>query len=274
MQKRKAVWPWVVLGVVAVGGIGGWLFQDDLRRLPSPGKVSPGGNTQVAAPAAAPSQIAAAPVAASPRYPLHSTDAADVALPVLADSDAQVMQMLGGMFPDGLLALRVPGHLIQRGVVHIDNLTQPSLPAAAMALRPVAGSPLLQADGQGGEQLAAANAARYAPYVDAFTGVDAQRLAQTYRRLYPLIQQAWREVGHPDGHFNDRLVAVIDHLLLTPEPPVAPSLALDERGKYRFVDPDLQARSVGQKALLRLEVAQARAVKQQLRELRTALTGG
>jgi arginyl-tRNA--protein-N-Asp/Glu arginylyltransferase len=48
----------------------------------------------------------------------------------------------------------------------------------------------------------------------------------------------------------------------------------DERGRYRFVDPDLQARSVGQKALLRLEVAQARAVKQQLRELRTALTGG
>ena len=46
----------------------------------------------------------------------------------------------------------------------------------------------------------------------------------------------------------------------------------DERGRYRFVDPTLQSRSIGQKALLRMDVAQARAIKQQLRAIRSAIT--
>ncbi|WP_210217149.1 DUF3014 domain-containing protein, partial [Klebsiella pneumoniae] len=44
------------------------------------------------------------------------------------------------------------------------------------------------------------------------------------------------------------------------------------RGRYRFADATLQSRSIGQKALLRMDVAQARAVKQQLRAIRAAIT--
>ena len=65
---------------------------------------------------------------------------------------------------------------------------------------------------------------------------------------------------------------VIDHLLDTPELAQSPVVQRDERGRYRFVDPTLQSRSIGQKALLRMDAAQARAVKQQLRAIRSAIT--
>jgi len=276
MQKGNAVWPWVVVGVVALGGAGAWLFQENLQKMrlsPAPAADTPAGSAAVDA--ASPSGTAQAPAEpAAPRYPLAGSDAADPALPALAASDASALQALHDLLPADALALLLREHLIQRVVVHVDNLTQPSLPASAMALRPVAGVLAVESTQDGSLQRAAANALRYRVYVEAFSQADMPALAAAYRRFYPLIQQAWRENGHPDGHFNDRLVAVIDHLLQTPEPAQPLLLERDERGRYRFVDPDLQARSVGQKALLRLDGEQARAVKQQLRTLRAALTRG
>lgn len=271
MEKRKAiVWPWVVVGVVAVGGAGWWLFRDDVAQLR---QTAPATAPPLETPASPATPATPAPEqAAGPRHPLEA--AADAALPALADSDASVWQALSGLLPGEALSLLLREHLIQRVVVHIDNLTQPSMPSAAMALRPVPGTLVLEAGTAGGEQLAAANAARYAPWVDAFTGADASAIAAAYVRFYPLVQQAYRDIGHPDGHFNDRLVAVIDHLLQTPEPARPLAVEPDGKGKYRFVDPALQSLSVGQKALLRMDAAQQQAVKQQLRAIRVAVTRG
>lgn len=274
MEKRSAVWPWVVLGVVAIGAVGGWLFKDELAGLrpASPATTASPPLDTVAAPPLASAPVAATP--AAPRYPLDAGVAADPALPALADSDASAWQALGTVFPADALALLLREHLIQRWVVHVDNLTQPSLPASAMALQPLPGSLQLEQGSDGNEQLAAANAERYAPWVNAFTQADVQSLAAAYVRFYPLVQQAYRDIGHPDGHFNDRLVAVIDHLLQTPEPAGPLVVMPDGKGKYRFVDPALQALSVGQKALLRLDVGQRKAVKQQLQAIRVAVTRG
>lgn len=275
MEKRSAVWPWVVLGVVAIGGVGGWLFKDDLARLrpAAPAATAPPPLDGPADPSSVPSP-APATGPTSPRYPLDTDVAADPALPALADSDAGAWQALAGVFPADVLAVLLREHLIQRWVVHVDNLTQPSLPASAMALQPMPGSLQVAQGSDGVEQLAAANAERYAPWVKAFTQADAQSLATAYVRFYPLVQQAYRDIGHPDGHFNDRLVAVIDHLLQTPEPSGPLAVAPDGKGKYRFVDPALQSLSVGQKALLRLDAGQRKAVKQQLQAIRVAVTRG
>ncbi|HBK46042.1 MAG TPA: DUF3014 domain-containing protein, partial [Xanthomonadaceae bacterium] len=57
--------------------------------------------------------------------------------------------------------------------------------------------------------------------------------------------------------------------------PAAPlAVEPDGRGKYRFVDPSLEALSVGQKALVRLGPEQQAQVKAQLRAIRAALANG
>lgn len=273
MEKRKAVWPWVIVGVVAIGGVGGWLFKDDLARLrpatPATPPLPPADTAAGDTPAATPS-----PGPAAPRHPLDMDAAAAAALPALADSDAAAWQAVAALFPGESLAVLLREHLIQRLVVHVDNLTEPSMPAAAMAVQPVPGSLQVATAADGALQLAATNAGRYAPWVEAFTGADAQAIGAAYVRFYPLFQQAYRDIGHPQGHFNDRVVAVIDHLLQTPEPQAPLLLELDDKGRYRFADPALQARSVGQRALLRLDAGQRQAVKQQLRAIRAVLTRG
>jgi hypothetical protein len=111
------------------------------------------------------------------------------------------------------------------------------------------------------------NAARYAAYVKVVKGLDAQRLAATYRQYYPLFQEAYRDLGYPKGYFNDRLIAAIDNLLATPEP-TEPLRLVQVKVRYQFADPDMERRSAGQKLLLRMGSENARVVKAKLREFR------
>jgi len=271
MQSGKAVWPWV-LGVVVIGGVGAWLFREDLTRL-AKGVEVPVQSTP-ATQASPPEPVAVTDPAPTPapRHPLDADAAADPALPAMADSDSAAWEALSQLFQgEGPMNLLLRDHLIQRVVSHVDNLDKPSVPPTVLAVRRLPGS-LEVETGEGGARIAAANAARYATYVQAFTALDPVATADAYKRFHPLLQQAYVELGRPNAYFNDRLVAVIDHLLETPELAQAPLVQPDERGRFRFVDPSLQARSVGQKALLRMSAEQARAVKQQLRAFRAAIT--
>ena len=81
--------------------------------------------------------------------------------------------------------------------------------------------------------------------------VDAAAAAAAYRRIYPQLQAAYEDIGYPGRYFNDRVVAVIDHLLATPEP-TAPLLLERPKAMYIYSDPALEARSPGQKLLLRI----------------------
>ncbi|KAF1014520.1 MAG: hypothetical protein GAK31_02006 [Stenotrophomonas maltophilia] len=273
MQNGKAVWPWVV-GLVVIGGAGAWLFRDSFGHAEAPPP------TVAAADAPATAPAGSSPPAPTPppvQHPLDTEAAADPALPKLADSDAAAWEALGTLFPgEGALAPLMREFLIQRLVSHIDNLDKPSVPSTVLAVRPLPGSLQVEAaaDADGSERIAAANAARYAPYVKAFTAADADAVGKAYVRFYPLVQKTYAELGRRDAYFNDRLVQLIDHLLATPEPARPLAVERDERGRYRFADPALQSRSVGQKALLRLDLQQERAVKQQLRAIRSAVTRG
>jgi hypothetical protein len=91
-----------------------------------------------------------------------------------------------------------------------------------------------------------------------------------YRQFYPLFQRAYEDLGYPKAYFNDRLIAVIDHLLAAPRTPALVKLT-QPKVLYEFADPELQSRSSGQKILLRMGNENAARVKAKLRELRAEL---
>ncbi|WP_045739096.1 DUF3014 domain-containing protein [Xanthomonas sp. MUS 060] len=277
MPPRPSIWPWILVAVL-VAAAAAWLFRDALSGLLQ--RVAPASPPPTSAPVAAAAPSAPAAAAAPPPPPIQhpidaaAADAADAAIPSLAESDAaawaELTKLAGG---DSPLALLLRDHLIQRLVTMVDNLTQRRVTTRALALTAVPGTLQVSKEASGAQVITEANAQRYALYVQAFTHADPKALVAAYRRFYPLFQQAYVELGYPHGYFNDRLVQVIDHLLQTPLPSAPLAVVSDPvHGKFRFVDPALESLSVGQKALLRLGPTQAAAVKAQLRALRAGLT--
>ncbi len=116
------------------------------------------------------------------------------------------------------------------------------------------------------------NFRRYVPAVKLAEGIDTKKMAALYIRYYAVFQEAYRELGFPTGYFNDRLIEVIDHLLATPA--VSAPIKLEQpKVMYQFEDPELEARSAGQKILIRIGPENAARIKTKLRELRRDLTG-
>ena len=191
-------------------------------------------------------------------------------LPALDESDGTMLAALAGILGrEAAGRFLVPERLVRNIVVTVDNLPRKTFAMRLSPLKPVGG--LLATTGRE-ESLAIAtqNAARYSPWVALLEKVDAARLVAVYARAYPLFQQAYVELGYPDGHFNTRLVQVIDHLLAAPEP-AAPLRLVVPHVLFEYADPALEAESAGRKVLFRMGNANAAKVKAKLRELRAAL---
>jgi hypothetical protein len=223
-------------------------------------------------PPASEAQRLPAPAApAGPKYPVPDI-ARDQPLPKLNESDATMRDALGAV--TGSVALDRFFNLediVRRIVATIDNLPRERFAQRLSPLKPVPGLPKVKGSGDTLE-LDPANAARYEPLVGLMERLDTHSIAQTYLRYYPLFQDAYRELGYPEGHFNDRLVEVIDHLLATPEPH-GPIKLVVSHVLYEFADPDLEELSSGQKVLVRIGPANAAKVKAKLRDLRAEIAG-
>ena len=119
----------------------------------------------------------------------------------------------------------------------------------------------------------AKNYARYAPYMKLAENVDPRTLVTWYVHWYPLFQQAYQQLGFPQGYFNDRLLAAIDNMLAAPNVQSPPALVKTADGHYAFADPTWEALSVGQKLMIRIGPENERAVKNKLRSIRALLLG-
>jgi hypothetical protein len=115
-----------------------------------------------------------------------------------------------------------------------------------------------------------ANYDRYTPYVDLLAGMDSAELVESYRSNYPLFQEAFRQMGYPEGDFNERLIEIIDELLATPEL-TEPADLVKPEAYFQFTDPGLESRPAGQKILLRMGNENAARVKLKLAEIRALL---
>ena len=259
IRKRPASTPWWawLAGVLAVAGaIGIGLY---LARTGKP-PVTELPGTSGAAPVAP-----ATPPASTIQHPIEEVagETGDNApLPALDASDAAVLAALGALAGDGLTALMNPEHVIQRIVATIDSLPRQKIASDALPVRGASGTFAATHDA-----IDAKNYARYGAYAAIAKSMDADKVVAWYVHYYPLFQQAYRELGYPDGYFNDRLVVVIDHLLATPDLPEAPALT-QSKVMYEYADPALESRSAGQKLLLRSGPENEAAIKAKLRQIR------
>ncbi len=205
-------------------------------------------------------------------HPIEAVKPPEAPPPVaLDDSDGAIAAALGHLLGDERLRRWFHGDaMVRRFVATVDNLSRPTVAMKVRSLQPVPGAFEVVRDGEA-ITVSAGNAARYAPYVQALERVDAKQLAGVYLRFYPLFQKAYEDLGYPKAYFNDRLVASIDHLLAAPEPP-APLRLTQPKVLYEFEDPQLEALSAGQKAMLRLGPDNAQRVKAKLRALRAEIT--
>jgi Protein of unknown function (DUF3014) len=217
-----------------------------------------------------PAETTAEPAAMHP-LPDGKDSASNGPLPALADSDAPLSDAFAKVV--GASAAKdylLPENIIRHLVVTIDNLPRQKVAVEKRPTSPVAGS--FVADG---DELHATldpqNFARYQPMVAVISKTDMQQLAAVYVHYYPLFQQAYQNLGYPNGYFNDRLVQVIDNLLAAPQP-AGPIALVRPNVMFTFADPALESRSAGQKLLIRMGPENAAAVKVKLKELRAAIT--
>jgi hypothetical protein len=216
---------------------------------------------------AAPEAVLTDPVATPDMRPLRA-----------GEIPAALTQLLGRR---GLAAQVQTEDFPRRFVATLDNLGRAHAPPLVWPLPTTPGRFTVEEGADGGPVIAASNAQRYAPFVELVTGVDSTAAVQLYQRMEPLLQQAWGQLGLGGRPLHERVVAVIDLLLATPEPaqPV-PVRLTDVKGpipstrpwvRYEFVDPQLEKLSAGQKMLVRMGPANERRVKQKLAELRAGL---
>jgi hypothetical protein len=265
----------LVLAVVLVAGYFGW---QHFKPRPAPVPV-------VEPVAQAPAQVPAplAPTAPAIEHPIEPAppEAAGSAepLPALAESDQQVGALLFDLLTrqNAQRFLQLDG-FVRRAVATVDNLARDQAPTMVWPVNPTPERFTVQRESNGVETIHPDNQRRYTPLVLMIDAVDTAQAVALYRRLYPLFQQAYEELGFPGRYFNDRLVQVLDHLIATPVPTAPQAVMLVEvKGevpsvrpwvRYEFADPALESMSAGRKMLLRMGPEHQQRLQAKLRDIR------
>jgi len=261
MRKQDSFWIWggglTVLLLGAVVAVFWYQHQHTITPTEPPAAA--------VAPAEAPAVPAPRPVEVAP-----PTEQQSLPLPPLDQSDAEVQGGLAEVVGhDAVSKFLIPERIVRNAVVTIDNLSREQ---AAVQQRPVKSAPgkFLVTGTDDALTISPDNYKRYDSFVTAVKMVDAKTLVAFYRGMQPLFQQAYENLGHPNGFFNTRLLEIIDHLLQTPDVQhpvrlVQPSVV------YKYADPKLESLSAGQKLLIRMGPENAGIIKAKLREIQAEL---
>jgi hypothetical protein len=273
---KKAAYSMIAVATLGLIGSGAWLWR---RGLVPPQASSASAPTQPVTTTQAP--VAPSNVASEPavRHPIEvPVAAAQAAAPL--DVEASLVELFGRK---AVLSLVQLPDFPRRFVATVDNLGRAHAPASLWPVKPADGRFMVERR-DGAEIISADNGLRYTPYLLLIETVDLGQAVAAYAQLYPLLQQAYQDIGYPKGYFNDRLVEVIDLLLATPEVtwPVKVRLPVINGPlqparpwvMYEFDDPALQSLSSGQRTLLRMGPVYQRRVKAKLAEIRGLVTAG
>ena len=99
--------------------------------------------------------------------------------------------------------------------------------------------------------IAESNYRRYTPYIEALDQMGSERVEQMYWHYYPLMQEAYAELGMDKREFREVSLTAINQMLNLPDIPE--EIALEQPTvMYKFADPALEELPAAQKLMLRL----------------------
>lgn len=241
---------WIAVGLAGVAAGALLMFWWMSRAQPTP-----------AAPPS-PAVIDTAPASNRPKRQL-------IDLPSLNDSDSLLRSLVTALSDHPWLArfLATPG--LARGatlaVVQIGDGRTPAVPLRA--LRP---GTRLQIVGTSKGAIDPNSYKRWDVVAGSLTSVSPTDAAQVYVNIKPLIDEAYIELGHSGGDFDQAIVRAIQMLADTPTPDTDP--VLNRRpGYFEHEDPALRALKPVQKQFLLMGPDNRRRLLEWLRQFATAL---
>lgn len=260
-DKSRPVLP-VALAVIAVVVIAGavyWLLQ---RGQPAPEVAVLPSVPVVEAPDPGPAEpeaeLATSQEAEQPAAPTEPS-LPPVKLPPLDRSDADVIDFLldasDGSFQEWL----IQEHLIRKFVRAINALEEGKLVSQYRPFNDPQTPFTATANGEAW-QVNTENYTRYTPYLESLEQVGPERLADIYERYYPLLQQAYEELGVKKGDFKEVTVGALTRITKAPMPPQDATLARPSV-TYRFSAAEFEQRSPVEKLLFRMGPENAQRLK-------------
>ncbi len=217
-----------------------------------------------ATPTEAPSVAPIAPTAAP-------TPAID--LPPLDSSDAFVRDLARGLSSHhGFAAWLLAKNLIRTFVAVVTNVAAGEDPASHVPfLAPQGPFRVLQKKGR--TLIDPKSYDRFDGLADIVASLDAAECARVYRLAAPLLEAAYRELGHPEGGFDKAMSTAMGALLQVPvlEADVPVRRVMRAVVVYEYAEARLEQMAPAQKALLRMGPRNVPRVQAKLKELAGAL---
>ena len=260
-RKTNIGWWFAALTLVALG-LGAYVLFPRRQAPPTP----------LAHEAVPPVQEPGASVApANPEPPpVPPESLPGTTLPPLAESDGVLRELARGLSPHPAWSRWLSGQgLIERFVAVVDNVAEGVSPRPHLLfLAPDARFQVVTRNGR--QYIDPKSYERYDAVADVIASLDPSAAVGLYRQLQPLCEDAYRELGHPPGRFDDVLAKAIQTLLATPV--VDGEIELTPRVvTYAFADPRLEVLSPAQRHFLRMGPRNVRLIQGELRTLAKAL---
>ena len=246
--------PWLVavVALLVAGAVGWWWMAREEPEAP-----------------AQPAPVAEAPDPA-PAQPEPEVAEPPFEVPPLSASDEVVAALVRELSEHpNLVAWTVNEDLARRFVASVANVAEGVTPKPHLRFLDPGGSFEIR-DETGAPAIDPRTYRRYDAAAEVFSSLDAEGSATLYRKLLPLFDEAWAELGMPGQTFDEVLTGAFRLLLGTPA--VNDPVALSPRiTSFEFADPALENLAPAQKQLLRMGPRNVARVKAKLRELAEAM---
>jgi len=193
-------------------------------------------------------------------------------LPRLEQSDASFIDYINGLSGLPIEMRLVKDHLIRKFVRAINAIEEGTL---VNKYRPVLepSQPFVSEKEGQHYTLSEKNFDRYSADITMLEDIGADSIVATYKHYYPLMEEAYQELGVDKGKLSQVIIRALDQIIDSPEVS-GPIILARTSVMYKFHDPKLEKRSDIQKLMIRVGPKNRGRLQQLASEIKSKLETG